>query len=185
MNAIIKHENVYVWVKNDEELRADENLDDSLIIRLSKSGKKVLYSGRVFVQTWSDGDISIKIDGVTILNFMSDYNASSGTSSFEYSEYWKANSIVAFLNQIENLGVDSFLENYKNNLYELKKYIEERLLILLQQGEDDKTVETISNCKQILLFLVYTVINLTTHMNAGLTNQHYSNAYDTIINTYF
>ena len=35
----------------------------------------------------------------------------------------RVEKIAAYLNQIENLGVDSFLENYKLQLQELKKEI--------------------------------------------------------------
>jgi hypothetical protein len=173
MKAIFKHENVYVLVDTGKNLR--ENVDGAQIIEPDE--KCIMYGGRVMVQHDSREGF-IDIDGTHIcLVGLSTY---SHTYPYKEDRY-ELSQVVAFLNQIENLGVDAFLENYKNQLVQLKQNVEN---ILNNQVYSYDEYE-VKKCQELLLWVVTFIFCLSINMNAGLTNQHYTNAYETIINTYF
>jgi hypothetical protein len=96
--------------------------------------------------------------------------------------------ITAYLNQIENLGVDSFLENYKLQLQEIKKEFEsmkDELQSELAVNYDENKASTLDSLKEMILSITCIIFSLLVNMNAGLNNHHYINAYNEIINMYF
>ena len=117
MNSIFKKENVYVAIKG-KNFRDGINLEDldSLIFSPQYKYKKnevSLYGGRVYLHYYND-DLTFAIDGIPIREIHNYKNGLFASSSMEVDK------ATAFLNQIENLGVDSFLENYKSQLQEFK-----------------------------------------------------------------
>ena len=182
---IFKCENVYVLVK-DKELSNDENssIPTELVFSFDNHYSKEisLYSGRVQITTERYGDENyIDIDGIAICSFRCDVNPSmTNCLSLE--------KVVAYLNQIENLGVDSFLENYKCQIQELKKECEGRIKDLEQDlalKHDDGKAMILSTFKNFVMNLACMVIMLMINMNTGLDNHCYTTAYDKIINLYF
>lgn len=173
MKAIFKHENVYVYVNTEDELRENVDAQDTLIVEDGKI--KSLYGGRVKInfRGWM---AYLTIDGITIYEI-----------SFTDDDYPQKDDrvcvqqVVAYLNQIENLGVDAFLENYKNSLVQMKQDVENILKAQAYSGNE----RLIAKCQRLLIFLITLICSLSINMNAGLTNQHYINAYETIVNTYF
>ena len=182
MKAIFKHENVYVLVDTEKNLR--ENVDGALIFKFpSKNSCKQLYGGRVILwDCCSSSEGRIKIDGISIYRIDFCKFSNSKDYCLEETRRLSISEIVSFLNQIENLGVDAFLENYKNQLKVLKQNIEE---ILKYQEPNDQKKYLIESLQRLRALVVVLLFSLSINMNAGLTNQHYTNAYETIINTYF
>lgn len=182
---IFKSENVYVLV-NNKEIRTDENSSTptELIHSFDEYYRKSisLYGGRVSIQTSEYGHKNeISIDGITICQFSCNVNPLQwSTISLEM--------LVAYLNQIENLGVDSFLENYKCQIQNLKKECEDRIRDLEQDlalKHDDGKAMILSTFKNFVMNLACMLIMLMINMNAGLDNHCYTTAYDKIINLYF
>ena len=182
---IFKCENVYVLVKRNS-LRDDvsSSTPTELVYSFDEYNRDEinLYGGRVTIETFQYGHKNhIIIDGITICHFTCDVNPSLSSSiSLE--------SLVAYLNQIENLGVDSFLENYKCQIQELKKECEGRIKDLEQDlalKHDDGKAMILSTFKNFVMNLACMIIMLMINMNAGLDNHCYTTAYDKIINLYF
>jgi hypothetical protein len=187
MNAIFKRENVYVVIAKD--IRDDVSANDleGLIWdydQMDYNGE--LYGGRVSL-AYIPGkrlECKISIDGITLQTFER-YSNSEGMYE---NDFFSINQIAAFLNQIENLGVDTFLENYKLHLQELKKELEELAEKIQQEittNNDDKQLSALKNIRKIITGLTCMIFVLLINMNAGLENHHYTEAYDTIINQYF
>ena len=184
MKGIFKNENVYVYIDTDKE-PINQVEDEYAFIVGESNSSQILYGGRVKVNyQYSYGRInynqlSLKIDGIEIRKLYS--NATFGESS-------TPSEVVAYLNQIENLGVDSFLENYKQQLQQMKIEFEAFADGLQQElaiNYDEKKAEELSKYKRFILTLGCVIFALLINMNAGLQNQDYINAYDNIINTYF
>lgn len=188
MNAIFKRENVYVVVI-DKDIRDDVFATDlgGLIWdydQMDYNGE--LYGGRVSLK-YIQGhhlDCMISIDGITLKNFVR-YSNSKGIYE---DDVFSLNQIAAFLNQIENLGVDTFLENYKLHLQELKSELEGQADSLQQElalNYNDDKAKVLDSIKKVILSLACIIFSLLINMNAGLENHHYTEAYDNIINLYF
>ena len=105
-----------------------------------------------------------------------------------YTPNLSFDQVALFLNQIENLGIDSFLDNYKVQLRNLKKELEEVAVgwqkELLVEYDENKSYD-LAELRRTLLYMSCFLFSLFINMNAGLSNQNYMNAYDTIINMYF
>jgi hypothetical protein len=175
-----------VYIDTDKEPINQAENEYAFIVGEGKKSQ-ILYGGRVKVSYlyykngWNINydTLSLKIDGIEIRKLYS--NASFGESS-------TPSEVVAYLNQIENLGVDSFLENYKQQLQQMKIEFEAFADGLQQElaiNYDEKKAEELSKYKRFILTLGCVIFALLINMNAGLQNQDYINAYDNIINTYF
>ena len=178
MDAIIKNENVYVVVINKEE-REGINIKESEDLILCKPGKRQnwLYGGRVYLQYYGDY-LQLRIDGIIIQDY----------KYYILDDELRLEKVAAFLNQIENLGVDSFLENYKIQLQELKKEVESMIESMQQDlavKYDENKAKRLYSLQEFVSQIVFVVFSILINMNAGLSNQDYTNAYDTIINMYF
>lgn len=196
MRAIIKHENVYVVVR-DKEAREDvgfKNVENLILCDDYSCSKKEnsLYGGRVCLKIpeyrsngyihYKDDYCHIIIDGIGIDKIYESVGMVMKSNEFSWDK------IAAYLNQIENLGVDSFLENYKLQLQELKKEFEsmkENLQSELAVNYDENKASKLNSINNMLLSITCVIFSLLINMNAGLSNQNYINAYDTIINMYF
>lgn len=175
MKGIFKNENVYVYINNDEDNKAP--IDDVCILTDGKSNT-FLYGGRVELWAYYD-KVELDIDGISI-------GKVDGDVSIEYRLSYSA--ATAYLNQIENLGVDTFLENYKHQLQQLKQEMEKFADDLQQElavNYDEKKAQELSKYKKFILTLGCVLFALFINMNAGLENQHYISAYENIINSYF
>ncbi len=186
MEAIIKNENVYVVV-NNMDVREGVNLEDSEnLIMLNERFQKNLYGGRVVLRNdyyWGSWSYYLKIDGIEIKTYRIDSEMkvhSSGSFTLE--------QIASFLNQIENLGLDPFIDNYKLQLQNLKNEIEVQVQNMqndLSMNYNEERAKMLDNIRRGLLDLSFFVCTLLINMNAGLSNQHYIDAYDAVVNMYF
>lgn len=187
MKGIFKNENVYVYLDTDKDPQCElsELKDKEAFIVGTSKFTQILYGGRVRVSYHTSynsikyNELSLVIDGIEIRKLYS--NASFYTSS-------TPSEVVAYLNQIENLGVDSFLENYKQQLQQAKLEFEAFADGLQQEltiNYDEKKAEELSKYRKFILSLGCILFALLINMNAGLQNQDYINAYENIINTYF
>lgn len=181
MAGIFKDGNVYVYIDKHSKNKIKDN-GVCIIDSDPYSGRtRTLFGGRVKMVI--DGSVvSISIDGIDIIDFYADHGVHSFYKMHSFGK------ITAFLNQIENLGVDSFLENYKLQLQQIKLEFESYADGIQQElaiNYDEKKAEKLSNYKEFILTLGCVIFALLINMNAGLQNQDYINAYDNIINTYF
>lgn len=194
MKAILKKDNVYVLVR-DKNPRAGITLDnlenlilcDDLHLKRMSIIKNNIYGGRVYLEiptyrSYGEDKLYdycyLTIDGIEIMRF--ELYSSTNELSFEH--------ITAYLNQIENLGVDSFLENYKLQLQEIKKEFEsmkDELQSELAVSYDENKASNLDSIKKMILSITCIIFSLLINMNAGLNNHHYINAYNEIINMYF
>lgn len=180
MDAIFKVNNVYVTVKNNEVREGVEvtNLED-LIISTKEKTSASLYGGRIILFKYNDM-FCIKIDGIKIRD-LSLYK--DGDVDVKVS--FDLERIAAYLNQIENLGIETFLENYKKQLENLKEKLEGISTELQQNLEDEKDKERFSSLHGTIIKINSFLFALYVNMNAGIEMQDYIDAYNTIINMYF
>lgn len=178
MDAIFKKENVYVAVRNlDYNKKEEISKDSSFVVSTEKTC--YLYGGRVYVGYYYTYNWTIEIDGIEIRQFTNSDCESRTTYSPEQT--------CAILNQIENLGVDTFLENYKNSLITLKqelatmsdKYEQE-----LAVSEDDDKKKILENLRKAIRNIVCLIFVLSINLNAGLDNHQYIAAYEEVTNMY-
>ena len=95
-----------------------------------------------------------------------------------YSEI--LDKITAYLNQIEQLGVDTFLANYKAAIIAEKEELSamcDKLAAELQLRENEEKEKTLSRLRSKIEDLIGLLFLLTINMNAGLDNQAYIDAY--------
>lgn len=184
MKGIFKNENVYVYI-DDKNVYKDSIKEVNMFIIGEEKHRCLLYGGRVEIEHYrmngyyQDWGFNLHVDGIEILDISKD-------GHFKIYNY--PSRAVAYLNQIENLGVDSFLENYKLQLQQIKLEFESYADGIQQElaiNYDEKKAEKLSNYKEFILTLGCVIFALLINMNAGLQNQDYINAYDNIINTYF
>ena len=189
MEAILKQDNVYevieiddeTFEKNYEEYKNNENFIWGINYQnVSRFIKKGLYGDRVFVD-----DEYIEIDGKRLINIDDNISYYDSRRRYDVSDSFKRTfdikEIVAFLNQIENLGLDAFIDNYKFQLQNFKKELE-TIAEVMQNDlaihyEEDKANE-INILRNKILYLTFLICGLLINMNAGLSNQHYIDAYD-------
>ena len=169
MEAIFLINGVYVCM--DKELDSDRIEEEQTLI-ISNYGSRVLFGGRVVVDF--DGDsCHFYIDGIELLNYDKYYP--------NISRYFKYGTIAAFLNQIEQLGVDTFLSNYKEAVKSFKDEVSAlscQLEADLQVDEDEGKRKMLTNLRYIMDRLIGLLFVLSIKMNAGLDNQTYISAYD-------
>lgn len=168
MDAIIFKDNVYVYIKRKE--CKDENIMQKEEV-FKFPGNYNLYGGRVEIRL-SNNISSLTIDGISIIRL---------DQYYDLDEDLPLNTICAYLNQINQLGIDSFLANYKVTVENLK--IETMNKLNESKTTNNKTL--ISDLNDILDKLTAILFALCLNMNAGLDNHIYTEAYNNIINLYF
>lgn len=168
MEAIIFKDNVYVYIRGKE--CKDENIGQKEEVFKLPSNYD-LYGGRVEIRLYNNIS-SLTIDGISIIRLDKYYNL---------DENLPLNTICAYLNQIHQLGIDTFLANYKVAIENLK--IETINKLNESKTTNNKTL--ISDLNDILDKLTAILFALLLNMNAGLDNHIYTEAYNNIINLYF
>ena len=120
---LMKKDNVYVVVNCDTEPEVREKLDEKIILDnryLSSHASAELYGGRVRIKNVNSRK-SFFIDGIRLKKILQYTN----DNSFYIEDTYSFGEIAAYLNQIENLGIDSFLENYKETIKNTRKELGE------------------------------------------------------------
>lgn len=183
MDAIFKVNNVYVPVKNNEVRDGIEvtNLDE-LIISTEEKTSASLYGGRVWVEKVRRNYrtyYTLMIDGIEI------YEIDLGLSYFNECDAYNIEKVAAYLNQIENLGIETFLDNYKKQLENLRDKLE-GISVEMQQNEGDEgDNEKLNVIRKSIIKITSFLFALYVNMNTGIEMQDYIDAYNTIINMYF
>lgn len=180
MKAIFKVNNVYVGVRYKdfrEGIETDE-LEDLIIY--SGGPDLNLYGGRVRLSE-SNSMFDLHIDGIRIRDISLDSDGHIYFSSYP----WDVEQIVSYLNQIENLGVETFLENYKKQLENLKEKLEGISTEIQQNLQTEKDKKRLDIIRGSIMTVHSFLFPLYINMNTGIEIQDYIDAYNTIINMYF
>lgn len=182
MNAILKKDNVFIYAK---KLKNEVRNDPSFLMDCLGCEKISLYGGRVKVETTNSSYTTyLYIDGIHI--FSPQVPDRNGIPACLLG-YLSIETLIAYLNQIEALGVDSFLENYQKSLREFKKDMSEqseKLEANLTITEDKEYRERLRRIQEILYKLSFIILALSINMFAGYDNHVYEEAYQSIINVY-
>lgn len=184
MDAIFKNENVYV-VSPLDYVRNDIDIDEiqELVYDSEKKSSVNLYGGRVGLDNGGWGYIEMSVDGLLIKEISF---SSNGVCNMDSK--MDLRRAVAYLNQIENLSVDAFLENYKAQLQALKEEIEASAVKLEQElsvQQDEEKSSLLKNLRSSIRSISCLIFMLLINLNAGLENHDYTEAYETILNLYF
>lgn len=184
MDAIFKYDNVYV-IAPSKDIRQDVNVEDiqELVYDYAVNDHVNLYGGRIYLRYHDRENLIMTVDGITIKGI-----SFSSSGECETTSHMSLHKATSFLNQIENLGVDTFMENYKIQLQTLKTEIEGSVIKLeqelsIQQDEDKNSV--LNNLRASLRMLSCMIFMFLINLNAGLDNHCYSEAYENITNLYF
>lgn len=156
-----------------EELSKDKSFVVSTTLNGSGTRTFSLYGGRVKIKMEEYGYYR----GQFLFQLFID--------GFEICEKKSVNSeildkITAYLNQIEQLGVDTFLANYKAAIIAEKEELSamcDKLAAELQLRENEEKEEKLSRLRSKIENLIGLLFLLTINMNAGLDNQAYIDAY--------
>lgn len=171
MEAIFLVNGVYVCIDDNRSYKREVEEEQTFIVK--GDGRCVLFGGRVVVK----GDsyygncfcCTLSIDGIELYNF----ERGGGIFSIE--------AITAYLNQMEQLGVDTFLCNYKEAAKCLKNEVSSlccKLEAELQVREDEEKEKSLMRLRNIIDELIGLLFLLTINMNTGIDNHTYINAYD-------
>lgn len=188
MDGIFKKNNVYVYVNNKEERDGVQEEDMNALVYSPDSdyvrSHVYLYGGRLHLEhTYSTSELCMKVDGIPIKEIA--YNEET---IFSFIRGFSLEKVTAFLNQIENLGIDTFLENYKSQLQQFKAEMEDKAEKMEQeqavQFDENKSTD-IASLRNMINKLTCMIFCLLINMNAGLDNLTYTDAYNEIINLYF
>jgi hypothetical protein len=185
MERIILHDGIYVYIKNGSIANADEYIS---ILEDRYKSESNLFGGRVHVYaTGLNGDgVGLTIDGINIID-IKEGKITSNNVSYTYGKRSSDLSfpqVTAYLNQIEHLGVDTFLDNYKKNLEDFKAQMNEMATALeneLKENEDSGKAQLLQKVKNLILNIIIILFSLSINMNAGLDNDRYEDAYEAVI----
>lgn len=183
MNAIFKYNNVYV-VAPSSNPRSDVKVEEmpELIYDYKLKTYTFLYGGRIKLSHSDYSYCKLSIDGFEIIHL------STNNTSLYTDSRLPIDQVVSYLNQIENLGIDTFLDNYKTQLKNLKVDFENtasKLEQVLEIDSDDLTRSKLNDLRKIIVELTRLLFILMVNLNAGLDNHCYIEAFDAISNLYF
>jgi hypothetical protein len=185
MKEIILHDGIYVYIENGSIANADEYTS---ILEGRYKSESNLFGGRVQVYAlgWDGDGVGLTIDGIKIID-IKEGKITSNNVSYTYGKRSSDLSfpqVTAYLNQIEHLGVDTFLDNYKKNLEDFKAQMNEMATALeneLKENEDSGKAQLLQKVKNLIFNIIIILFSLSINMNAGLDNRQYVEAYEAII----
>ena len=185
-----------VYVCSEEEFNFEDNdnkvkADASIILSNNKNpNSRLLYGGRVKVSLLN-AIFHIAIDGIEVNTFgyTSSYNNQVGIYQTAHLSVQK---VTAYLNQIEQLGIDTFLENYKTALETFKADIMvlcEKYESLLKEeepnsGSANTYKDFLDRARACLTILTIMIFSLACNMKTGLDNHVYEDAYNEVLAEY-
>lgn len=183
MKAILLENGIYIGV----DTNVDKSLDDSKIqeskelvcCNVYSSGEAILFGGRVGVRYRSSCDWNLSVDGIKIkvLGYNTDYPYFA--NSFQ--------NVVANLNQMQQLGVDTFLANYKLSLEKTKDELTvicDKLEGELSVQENEGKAKLLAKLRGVIIEMIVILFALMVDVNVGLDNHNYVDAYNEIVNEY-
>lgn len=163
LNAILKKDNVFVYVRDIDD---DVKNDPSLI--LEEQNRKPIQLGRVLLRNTSVFSNPFQlcrlwVDGITIYRGVYDINIKAVRLDYELPH----ETIVAYLNQIEFFGADSFLENYLKALKEFRDELsvrEDKCSRYLTVQENINEIEQLNRLTALHDHLNSLIFNLSVHI---------------------
>ena len=95
--------------------------------------------------------------------------------------------VTSYLNQMQQLGVDTFLANYKQSLEKSKEELSvicDKLESELSVQENEIKKKFLGKLRDVIIELVVILFALMVDVNVGLDNHNYVDAYNKIVNEY-
>lgn len=196
MKTIFFKNGVYVYSEAKFNFENDDNKvksDVSIIVSDDRHFQRnYLYGGRVRVFLFSDGSCYLAIDGIEIKRFYSPDTSDETCAVIEVTASLGAQKVTAYLNQIEQLGIDTFLENYKTALEASKADIMalcEKYESLLKEeepnsGSANTYKDFLDRARACLTILTIILFSLACNMKTGLDNHVYEDAYNEVLAEY-
>lgn len=196
MKTIFFHNGVYVYSEEEFDFEDDDNKvksDDSIIVSVDSlydSDSRLLYGGRVKVYL-ERHECDLTVDGVGIKGF--DNKSSNEACAMIYvTDNLTTQKVTAYLNQIEQLGIDTFLENYKTALEASKADIMalcEKYESLFKEeepnsGSANTYKDFLDRARACLTILTIILFSLACNMKTGLDNHVYEDAYNEVLAEY-
>lgn len=181
MEAILLENGIYIGV----DTNVDESLDNSKIQESKElvccgeysSDNAILFGGRVGVRYYSDWNLSVDGIEIKILKYWNDLPYFA--NSFQ--------NVVACLNQMQQLGVDTFLANYKLSLEKTKEELTvicDKLEGELSVQENEWKAKLLAKLRNVIIEMIVVLFALMVDVNVGLDNHNYVDAYNEIVNEY-
>ena len=194
METIFFQNGVYVCSEEEFNFEDKDNkvkADASIIISNNENpNSRLLYGGRVKVSLLN-AIFHIAIDGIEVnaFGYTSSYNNQAGIYQTDNLSVQK---VTAYLNQIEQLGIDTFLENYKTTLENFKADIMalcEKYESLLKEeepnsGSANTYKDFLDRARACLTILTIILFSLACNMKTGLDNHVYEDAYNEVLAEY-
>ena len=197
MRTIFFQNGVYVYSEEFFDFEDDDNnaKTDASIIVSAKSNftdSRLLYGGRVRVYLESNHGSNLTIDGVDIKDFHYNETSTNPCSGFYITDELTVQKVTAYLNQIEQLGIDTFLENYKTALKAFKADImalcEKYENLLKEEEPNSESADTykdfLDRARACLTILTIILFSLACNMKTGLDNHVYEDAYNEVLAEY-
>ncbi len=196
MKTIFFKNGVYVYSEEKFKFDNDDNkakTDVSIIVSDDRHFQRnYLYGERVRVSLFSDGSGCLTIDGIEIKRFYSPYTSDETCAVIEVTASLGAQKVTAYLNQIEQLGIDTFLENYKTTLENFKADImvlcEMYESLLKEEEPNSESADTykdfLDRARSCLTILTIILFSLACNMKTGLDNHVYEDAYNEVLVEY-
>lgn len=196
MKTIFFQNGVYVYSEEEFDFEDDDNkvkTNDSIIVSVDSpydSDSRLLYGGRVKVYL-ERHECNLTVDGVEIKGF--DNKSSNESCAMIYvTDDLTTQKVTAYLNQIEQLGIDTFLENYKTTLENFKADIMalcEKYESLLKEeepnsGSANTYKDFLDRARSCLTILTIILFSLACNMKTGLDNHVYEDAYNEVLAEY-
>lgn len=187
MKAILFKNGIYVGVDTDvdETLDGDKITESEDFIYYDDNHEETsLYGNRVEIYKDYKYKIHLYVDGIDIRIL--------DTSSDDYGKEIEVrikelslSQIVSYLNQMEQLGVDTFLANYKQALEKTKEdltLIYDRLSSELSIQENESKRRLFDSLHNVLSHIIIALCALMINVNVGFDNHDYVDAYNAIEN---
>lgn len=189
MEAILFKNGVYVGVDTDFDKSLDsKKIQENKELVVADRGNKqetLLFGGRVKIYATT----GLTVDGITInALYSTSWNyAGSSISYAEVSSNLSCAKVTSYLNQMQQLGVDSFLANYKQSIEKAKEELTvmcDKLEGELSIREDEEKTELLGKLREVIIKMVVILFGLMVDVNVGLDNHDYVDAYNEIVNEY-
>lgn len=197
MRTIFFQNGVYVYSENFFDFEDDDNkakTDVSIIVSVKSNftDSRLLYGGRVRVYLESNHGSNLTIDGVDIKDFHYYESSNKTCAEFYVTDELPEQKVTAYLNQIEQLGIDTFLENYKTTLENFKADImalcEKYESLLKEEEPNSESADTykdfLNRARACLTILTIILFSLACNMKTGLDNHVYEDAYNEVLAEY-
>lgn len=175
MEAILLKNGIYIGVDTyaNKSLNNSKIQESKELVYCDESDSAILFGGRVDVSCYQGWHLSV--DGIKIIATDYPYFANS------------LQNVVAYLNQMQQLGVDTFLTNYKQSLEKTKEgltVICDKLEGELSVQENEEKAKLLAKLRGVIIEMIFILFGLMVDVNVGLDNHNYVDTYNEIVNEY-